>query len=77
MVSPPLTLVIVDDRTMVVLDEILAAMAEALEAPVLTPEVRESLRSLSCRARALVLEERDSGLRGWKIIQDVVDEING
>lgn len=74
--SPPLTLVIVDDRTMVILDELLAAMAEALETPeALTPDVIESLRKISCQARALVLEERDSGLRGWKIIQDAADEI--
>lgn len=74
---------IVDHRSMVLLDSVLADMADALEFGAealevgvsLSPATLELLKGLACRARALVLLEMDAGVPAYKALEDGVTKL--
>lgn len=82
--APPIKLVVIPDRTLELLDEILADMADAIETisdaaklgVVPNEDLLGPMLGLMCRARAIVLEDRDSGGQAWNLIEQAAGRIS-
>lgn len=82
--APPIKLVVIPDRTLELLDEILADMADAIETisdaakrgVVPNEDLLGPMLGLMCRARAIVLEDRDHGAQAWNLIEQAAGRIS-
>lgn len=79
--APPIKLAVVPDRTLELLDGILGDIADALESMEFAIEhgtpvplnLVGPMKSLTCRARGLVLEDRDTGGKAWELLDKAIN----
>lgn len=82
--APPIKLVVIADRTLELLDGILADLADAIESIRVASaqgvpanaDLLDPMLSLTCRARAIVLEDRDTGAQAWDLIEQAAGRLS-